>query len=136
MNPPLRLLSAFPSAHSPQWIVSVPDHDAWAAASPIDRRGWMLLLPDWGGCVRLTPTSIRRGWTYRAQPLPNRVRSLAYLLMESNHEKAMTDRLCIALCTDSPAGPRRDYAYQQALEALCANIVSALAEHEDTHPTQ
>jgi len=134
MNPPLRLLSAFPSAHTPQWIVSVPEHDAWAAASPINRHGWMLLLPDWEGCVRLTPASIRRGWTYRGQPLPRRVRSLAYLLMEYVGEEALPDRLCIALCTDSPAGPRRDYAYQQVLHALSATIRSALLPQDDVRP--
>jgi hypothetical protein len=134
MNPPLRLLSAFPSAHTPQWIVSVPEHDAWAAASPINRCGWMMLLPDWGGCVRLTPASIRRGQNYRAQPLPPRMRPLAYLLMEQVGEMALPDRLCIALCTDSPAGPRRDYAYQQVMHALRANILSTVAQEDIRTP--
>ena len=81
--------------------------------------------------MRLTPASIRRGWTYRGQPLPGRVRALAYLLMEPVGEEALPDRLCIALCTDSPAGPRRDYAYQQVLHALNANIRSALMSQQD-----
>ncbi len=122
MNPPLRLLSVFPSDHAPQWIVSVPEHDAWAAASLLKRRGWMLLLPDWGGCVRLTQASIRRGCTYRGRPLPARIRLLAYLLADYVDQKIMPEGLCVALCSDSPTGPRQDYAYQQTLHALSAQL--------------
>jgi hypothetical protein len=127
MNPPLRLLSAFPSAYAPQWIVSEPDHDAWAAASPINRRGWILLLPDWGGCVRLTPASIRRRRNYRGAPLPKRIQSLVYVLEDYVEQEAIPERLCIALCSDSPAGPRRDYAYQQVLHILSTTIHEALS---------
>lgn len=126
MNPPLRLLSAFPSAHAPQWVVSVEDHDAWAAASPIKRGGWMLLLPDWGGCVRLTPSSIRRGRNYRGQPLPVKMQALVHVLADYIEQETIPERLCIALCSDSPAGPRRDYAYQQVLHALSTTIHEAL----------
>jgi hypothetical protein len=109
MNPPLRLLSVFPSTHTPQWVVSIPEHDAWAAASPLDRCGWMILLPDWGGCVRVTHASIRRGLTFRGKPLPPRVRTLAYRLADYVEQDRLQDRLCVVLCTDSPAGPRQDY---------------------------
>jgi hypothetical protein len=125
MNPPLRLLSAFPSNEPPQWIVAIPEHDAWAAASLFNRRGWMLVLPDWGGCVRLTQASIRRGCTYRGRPLPARVRTLAYILVDYVEQKSLQNSLCLALCADTAAGPRQDYAYQQALHTLTEAILKA-----------
>lgn len=123
MNPPLRLLSVFPSSAPPQWIVAIPEHDAWAAASPFNRQGWMLLLPDWGGCVRVTQASIRRGSTYRGRPLPARVRTLAYILADYVEQKSLANSLCLALCANIAAGPRQDYAYQQALHTLTSTIL-------------
>lgn len=123
MNPPLRLLSAFPPGHEPKWLVSLPEHDAWAAASVLNRRGWMLLMPDWGGCVRMTYASIRRGATYRQTPLPARVRTLAYILVDYVDQDALQEGLCLALCADSPGGPRQDYAYQQVLHTLTTAIL-------------
>jgi hypothetical protein len=123
MNPPLRLLSVFPSTNTPEWMVAIPEHDAWAAASPMNRCGWMILLPDWGGCVRVTHASIRRNRTFRGKPLPGRVRTLVYRLADYAEQDKLQDRLCLVLCTDSPTGPRQDYAYQQALHALMTTIL-------------
>ncbi len=131
LDPPVRLLAGFDTrcGGEPDLVVGASGRAAWAAARFTGASFYVVHDADSPRRARFDLRGARRGITLYRRPIPAWARYLAGVTALSDLQSLPGAE--IVVCSDEPAGPRRDHALGMVAAALWHTINDLPTEEAD-----